>query len=191
VSASDAGTSTGADAATCTASSMVVNGAFEQGNSGFSSDNTYVASICAETEYTIATTPSTASCYGWPSFGDHTSGHGLMLINNAATMCGKAVWRQQVTVVPHTNYMFTFYAADVDPTGAASTSQLPLLEGVLNGALMGNPLTLTSTNGQWLEYAAEWTTGAETTEILSIVDLNLTASNNDFALDDVSVATCP
>ena len=71
---------------------LIVNGDFEAGNTGFTSDYTYVApplsnsgtnSLGAPAVYSVETDPYKGHA-GWASYGDHTSGAGNMLIGNAA-----------------------------------------------------------------------------------------------------------
>lgn len=60
---------------------LLVNGDFEAGNTGFSTDYLWQADVGAEGKYVIATSDP----QGWaPGFVDHTSGIGNMMIVNAS-----------------------------------------------------------------------------------------------------------
>jgi hypothetical protein len=164
----------------------VVNGSFEQGTVGFCSGYEFIPRptlISAETEYTVASNPSQVSIYqDWGSFGDHTSGHGLMLIGNGATATGVPVWYETVVVQPNATYTLSFWGANVD----TDSQSLPMLEGFIDGDGLGGVLTLPQAAGQWTQYTATWSSGSASEVTLSIIDLNTRASWNDFAVDDVA-----
>lgn len=89
------------------ATNLVYNGDFEAGQTGFSSDYTYGNVHLGGTygSYTIGSSPAAApGAWGdWMSFGDHTSGHGLMLIANgpaSAQYQPLDIWSQTVAVAP-------------------------------------------------------------------------------------------
>jgi hypothetical protein len=174
----------------------VLNGAFTLGNVDFSSDYTYVSAITAETQYTVGNDPGVAgSIYGdWESFGppsdagaDLDVGSGLMVIANGATVSGYAIWRQTLQVQPNTAYTLSFWAADVDNDTPSSLAQFQAYAGT---TAIGAPVTVTSTAGQWVPYTATWASGTASSVTLSIVDLNIQAGDNDFALDDISFTSC-
>ena len=65
---------------------LIVNGDFSAGNTGFQSQYTYNAtSVVNETVYTVGPNPADFSPYV-ASFGDHTSGSGLMMIVNGGSV---------------------------------------------------------------------------------------------------------
>ena len=165
---------------------MVVNGSFESGNIGFGSSYSFVAAparISTEGEYTVGTDPSTVSIYpDWVSFGDHTTGHGQMLLVNGAPDPGSVVWAETVTVQPGASYALTFWAATINRASAS----LSTLQAYVNGAPVGSVLTTSPTAGMWSEYTAVWPSGASTTASVTLVDTNVAASYNDFAVDDVA-----
>src|SRR5262249_9477766 len=90
---------------------LLLNGDFEAGNTGFTSDYTYSpGDISPEGTYNIVRNPHD-SHPGGASFGDHTSGTGLMLAANGASNTNLVVWRQSVAVVPNTTYEFSGWGA--------------------------------------------------------------------------------
>lgn len=164
---------------------LVTNGDFSAGNTGFSSDYTY-GNVSPANTYVIGTNPSTApGAYGdWGNFGDHTTGTGNMLIANGGS--GR-VWYETITVVPNTAYTFEFFVADVDDS---SSSEAQLQAGA-NGSGIGSAVT-TTTVGAWIKGTATWNSGAATSAVFSLADLNTAPGWNDFALDDISLtATVP
>jgi len=172
----------------CVITDAVVNGDFEQGAVGFTSDYIEVpmgVAINGETQFTVASNPATVSIWNWASFGDYTTGHGLMLIANGATAPGLAVWRETVQVQPQTTYTFSFCAAGVDPVPSGAS-----LQGLVGGIAVGAALTVSPTPGAWTCVSATWPSGTDTTTSLSIIDLNVAALNNDFALDHVTFDGC-
>jgi len=162
---------------------LIVNGDFESGNVGFGSDYAPVGYICTEGVYVIASDPSKVNCYGdWASFGDHTSGSGLMMIVNGAVQPKMDVWRETVPVRPGTIYKFVFWARSVnDNPGCNNNTDL---QPYFNGAAKGNPLRLPATEDpNWHEREVGWSSGAANQATISLVDLDC----NDFALDDISL----
>jgi hypothetical protein len=82
---------------------LIVNGDFELGNQDFFTEYTYldpsiqgVWTLGPEYMYTVSTDPSLYHSQ-WPSFGDHTSGSGkMMIVNGTYGMPVKTVWEQTV-----------------------------------------------------------------------------------------------
>jgi hypothetical protein len=59
------------------------------------------------------------------------------------------------------------------------------------GSALTLPVTSPENGGSWTLSSVLWNSGANTTAILSIVDTNIGASYNDFALDDISLSAVP
>ncbi|MBN2074457.1 MAG: hypothetical protein JW762_02790 [Dehalococcoidales bacterium] len=88
---------------------LIVNGDFEAGNTGFTTEYTYLNpsntgtwTLGPEYMYTVSTDPSLYHS-AWTSFGDHTTGSGQMMIVNGTwedTSPGydAIVWEQEVTL---------------------------------------------------------------------------------------------
>lgn len=113
-------------------------------------------------------------------FGDHTTGSGLMLAVNGATIPNQVVWEQTIAVTPNTNYQFTAWTASMHP---ASPAELDVLA---NDTVLGST-TLTSTVGVWNPFSASWNSGSATSVTLQIFDRNTIFHGNDFALDDIQL----
>jgi hypothetical protein len=75
---------------------LLVNGSFEAGNTGFTGDYTFASTGSGSGHYDIVRNPRD-SHGGAASFGDHTSGTGLMLVANGASDTNRAFWRQTVS----------------------------------------------------------------------------------------------
>jgi hypothetical protein len=134
----------------------------------------------------VASDPRDVSVWNWASFGDHTSGHGLMLIANGAALAKTRVWSEAIPPDLESTRTFSFCAAGVDPVPSGA-----ILQMWVDGAPIGAPLTV-SAPGVWLCTSATFSPGkTDTMATLSIVDLNVDVTNNDFAIDDVSMTFCP
>src|SRR3972149_1171431 len=116
--------------------SLLVNGDFEQGNTGFSSGHTYSPGIQdpngGSGEYTITTNPTLWNLdQAVASYGDHTTGSGLMMAINGATSVMSA-WGETVAVVPSTTYQFSGWLSDWGWILPSGTQQLDI-----NGRVFG------------------------------------------------------
>jgi hypothetical protein len=174
-----------------TSPNLVINGDFENGNTGFTTGYK-IGDVSNPGGYAIGTNPSTApGAFGdWCNCGDHTSGTGKMMIVNGATDATLPVWEETVAVTPSTEYTFSYWGAEVDH----DSSSLPHLELKINGAVIGSstfPEFPPDNGGQWQNYKFTWKSGTSKTADLVLVDLNADASWNDFALDDISFTAVP
>jgi hypothetical protein len=106
------------------AEAQIVNGDFSSGNTGFTSQYSNVANgtFTAPGDYGLTTNPSnpiTGFTNGFFSYGDHTSGSGLMLLVDGGAP-GTYVWGESIAVSPNTTYTFTGWVADADPLAFSS-----------------------------------------------------------------------
>jgi len=172
-----------------TSPNLLINGDFENGNTGFTSGYTF-GDDSNPGGYTIGANPSTATgAFGdWCNCGDHTSGTGKMMIVNGANDASLPVWEETVAVTPSTNYAFSYWGAEVDH----DSSSLPHLLLKINGKVIGSstfPEYPPDNGGQWQNYNFTWNSGSSKSADLVLIDLNTDASWNDFALDDISFST--
>jgi gliding motility-associated-like protein len=165
---------------------LIENGDFSQGDMLFTTEYNYVADpnpFGVQTAYSIVTNPGawfTAFCNG----GDHTTGSGnLMVFDGATAPFDIIVWSNQnpVTVLPNTNYTFSYYVASVAPENPAR------LEVFINGVSQGNPVTAPGATCLWTQVSYNWNSGSNTTVNFAIYDRNFASGGNDFALDDISL----
>lgn len=165
---------------------LIVNGDFSQGNTGFVSGYTNSTDLGPEGTFTVGTNPANYHAAGVASFGDHTTGTGLMLIANGAVTPNVTVWQETVSVQPGTSYHFTGWARE---WGGTSTDPSPaVLHVEINAQAAGADYHVPATVLQWSQFSFTWNSGAATTATIRIVDLNTVANGNDFVLDDLSFA---
>jgi hypothetical protein len=116
-----------------------------------------------------------------------------MLIADGSGTANTAVWSESVTVVPNSQYAFTFWASSngndngngIDPSPAS-------LRAAANGVAIGSSLSVPQTNGVWSKFAGSFNSGANSSVTLSITDLNTNGgAGNDFAIDDISLVPEP
>jgi gliding motility-associated-like protein len=157
---------------------LITNGNFSAGNTGFTSQYTYTANNVTEAQYYIGTSPRAWNA-NLDNCGDHTTGTGNMMLVNGSPVLDAEVWRQTITVLPNTNYAFSTW---IQALGAPNPSQLQFS---INGQTVGNLITATLPTCTWSQFYATWNSGTATSAIISIVNKNLLANGNDFALDDI------
>jgi hypothetical protein len=91
------------------ADNLITNGGFEAGNTGFTTEYTYLDpsvtggwTLGPPFMFTIGTNPGLYHSAWMPGFGDHTSGAGkMMIVNGTSSEAGapnKLVWGQNVTL---------------------------------------------------------------------------------------------
>lgn len=167
---------------------LVVNGDFEQGNTGFSSAyNFYPPNTAGFTQgqYSVTSTP-TASNSGFSNCGDHTTGSSNMLLVDGA--CGNngipsnaMLWCQTIPIAPNTDYAFSAWMTNVFSGPASST-----LLFTINGVPIGNPPSTNTTTCVWGEFYVVWNSGNATSANICIAEGTGVCSGNDFAVDDIS-----
>ncbi|MEI6436153.1 MAG: hypothetical protein WCP32_15055, partial [Bacteroidota bacterium] len=157
---------------------LVVNGDFELGNTGFTSGYAASADLFPEGTYAVVADPRSVHNQ-FISCPDHTSGTGLQMVVNGATIAGVTVWSETVNVVAGTDYQFTYWIQSVV---GYNPSQLQLYA---NGIPAGPVYTALTPTCQWIQFIYNWNSGVSTTAVLSLVNQNIVAGGNDFALDDI------
>ena len=164
---------------------LVANGDFEQGDQDFTSDYIYgtgggVGLLSNEGQYAIASNAGDTHDH-FDDCTDHTGGGNMMVVN--ASGLPNRVWCQTITVEPNTEYEFGAWLTSV-------TSENPAqLQFSINGSILGDVVTASSTTCSWQEFAANWMSDTATTAEICINNVNLTPNGNDFALDDISFKT--
>jgi gliding motility-associated-like protein len=160
---------------------LIVNGDFNMGDFGFGSDYSYANSTASlgllskENQYAVGDNPldwhrSFAPC------GDHTGGGNMMIINGSGRP--NELWCQTVQVKRGETYVFSAWLASAYPENPAR------LQFSINGQLIGGELRATSTNCDWQQFYETWQSDTTLAEIC-IVNINPTATGNDFLLDDL------
>jgi gliding motility-associated-like protein len=161
---------------------LVVNGDFENGNTGFTSDYIFSNKQTADGQYGIVTgaklwMPSVVCT----NCSDLTApGTGSMLISDGSSVSGKNVWCQQINVQPGKEYKIVFWTKLLTPNSR------PIPELKINGNTLEG-VSLLSPDDDWLSFTASWNSGTNSTLDLCLGNGNINAVGNVFALDGISV----
>ncbi|WP_074780397.1 HYR domain-containing protein [Draconibacterium orientale] len=188
---------------------LIINGDFEAGNTGFSSDYGFVepylnnppsdaprdgtpwSSLWPEGLYGVGTNARHYHTNFWGR-QDHTSGSGYFMIVNGNVNAGTPIWEQTVNVQPNTNYYFSAWAMSLNSAGNDAVLQFEV-----NGVLVGSLARLNrgvgdNSNNGWVRFYSEpnWNSGNVSGPItVRIRNVEPAAGGNDFALDDISFGT--
>ncbi len=158
---------------------LIVNGNFQQGNTGFSSEYQYTTFNNTEGQYFIGTNPSVWNP-GMTGCSDHTTGSTNMMCANGAPIADKKVWCETVNVTPNTDYAFSTWLATLTP------GNLALLQFSINDVVLQQPFQAPAVPCNWQNFYTIWNSGINTTANICVVNKNTLAGANDFALDDIS-----
>lgn len=174
-------------ASAANAQNLLTNGDFEAGNTGFFTQYNVSAPFPPGPDgpghYNVYNRTNQFNPAFGQTFGDHTTGSGLMMVVNGYTVADTYFWGQDIAVTANTNYTFTgwFTSALIDPDPSPAVISL-----VINGANVGSNLSLLPTTGTWQQFTTTWNSGANTVASLRLFDANLTGQGNDFVADDLS-----
>lgn len=179
-------------------SDLVVNGNFSAGNVGFTSGYGYDPAanglVCCESEYAVNNNAQFTHSNFWGF--DKTSGTGtgtanFLIVNGAKYAPQPVVWQQTVSVVPNTDYYFAAYAISLN-----NVAPFAKLRFEVNGVQVGTTANLVSgvnsNANPWRpqdRFYGSWNSGAATTAVIRIIDLETAAGGNDFGIDDISFGT--
>ncbi|MFM7024336.1 MAG: gliding motility-associated C-terminal domain-containing protein [Flavobacteriales bacterium] len=159
----------------------IVNGNFEQGDMGFTSQYGVDCSPGSLEQGNYCVNNVTNIYWpGWDACSDHTGGSGNMMIMDAATVAGVKVWCQTVPVNPNTDYQFTTWITSVLDENPA------LLQFSINNQLLGDPFRASENTCQWYQFYELWNSGVATSAEICVVNQNTEGQGNDFAMDDIS-----
>jgi len=164
-----------------TDANLIVNGDFSAGNTGFITDYHFSTQGYPEGDYGIVANPNTWH-NGFSACTDHTSGSGNMMIVNGSAVLNMVVWKQTINVTPHTNYAFATWIMSAISTNPAQ------LQFSINDKNLSGMISAPGTTCNWTQFYTTWNSGNSTTATIAIVNQNLQAAGNDFALDDISFA---
>lgn len=169
---------------------LVVNGDFESGNVDFITEYVYSPGDLSDAgSYDVLANPASAHSQG-QSYGDHTTGQGLMLAANGATVQDLAVWQQVVGVESNISYDFCIWISTWD-----STSPVPAdLHVVISTVQQSVELQVLAPQvpGVWERACVTWYSANATLVEITVTNANLSAESNDFAIDDISLSEqCP
>lgn len=176
---------------------LIVNGDFESGNTGFTSDHAYVApglgALWGEGLYTIGTDPNVVQPY-WVSIDNPTN---MLIVNGSTKGSQPVVWEQSLTVGPGA-YAFSADAANVccnslyKGVNAASNLLFQYSFDGVHFTDIGHILT-TPPGDAGSFYALAGTIFSATTQTLTLRIANdvTAAGGNDFAIDNIFLSSIP
>ena len=167
---------------------LIVNGDFEQGNTGFTTD--YVVGtggsfgqLSLEGTYAIANSPSAAHT-NFNNCTDHTPNPGTqMMVVNGSGSPNTDVWCQTVPVNPNTEYQFSTWASS-----ALNDPNVAQLQFSINNTSLGAIFSPPATGCSWTQFYQTWNSGMQVSAQICIVNQNIGVSGNDFMIDDISFA---
>jgi len=158
---------------------LIKNGDFSSGNKYFSTDYNYTNNdLVPEGNYGVGINPNSYH-NAFSTCKDHTSGTGKMLIVNGDPVLNSIIWEQTIIIKPNQDYAFYAYVTPVSPLNP------PVLQFSINGKVLGTPYVTPVGTCNWNKFYAIWNSGPLTTAIIRIVNQNITANGNDFAIDDI------
>lgn len=160
-------------------SNLITNGDFSAGNVGFTSQYHYTPNNTTEGEYYVGTSPQ-AWYFAHHPCTDHTSGTGRMLLVNGSPTPNVEVWKTTVPVTPNTNYSYSTWICSISSPNPAQ------LSFSINGNSIGGLINASLPTCTWNQFYTVWNSGSNNTATISIINKNIIAFGNDFALDDIS-----
>lgn len=167
---------------------IILNGDFEQGNTGFStgyapgSGGAFGLLSNAGT-YAVSTSPNLVH-NNFSACQDHTPAPGTnMLIVNGSGTPNTSVWCQTVDVLPNTDYQFSTWVSS-----ALNDANVAQLQFNINGVNLGGIFSPSPSGCSWSQFYQTWNSGMATNVQICIVNQNTNVSGNDFAIDDISFA---
>ncbi len=168
---------------------LITNGDFSAGDVGFTTDYQFAIVNSAAGQYTLGKDPHLFNEFG-ASFGDHTSGDGLMMIVNGATESGRTVWQQTIAVKQDTDYSFSGWLASWGNRGGGNPV-LPSLRFFVNGYQIGGDYAPTLPDGTWSHFNFIWQSDMSSLATIRIENTVTEFGGNDFVLDDLRFSAVP
>lgn len=156
-----------------TSGDLITNGDFSLGDTGFSADRDTLFKIDVGLDPNQFN-PSAAS------YGDHTTGNGLMLIVNGSINTSAVVWEQSVSVLPNTTYDFGLWVSSWFP------GELGEFDVFINDEIVDS-FSAPSEVAIWDNFTTEWSADNNITEAkITILNKRVATIGNDFAFDDIT-----
>jgi hypothetical protein len=171
---------------------LIINGDFQGGDVGFSTQYTpNQIGLTADT-YSIVNNPIGPAPVQNPyadsqPYFDHTLGTtlGLMMAVNGSGDANKLVWGQTVNgLVIGQQYEFSLWVSTWDSHSPA------VLDIRIDNVAQAN-FSAPATTALWVRHSFLWTATSTSAGIAAIYDNNTVAQGNDFAIDDISLVAVP
>jgi len=168
---------------------MIVNGGFEAGNTGFTSDYEFVSDpgpvlgLWENQTYTVAS--NTKVNHPWWL---NLTGDGQMMVVNGSTKSSDIVWSQTVAVNPFNTYNFgasLLQQCCIDTWPDDRSLNITVLRFLINDTLIG--IHTTSSFGVWQALSTSWFSDNAALAKLEIRNTVIGLQNNDFVLDNLSM----
>jgi gliding motility-associated-like protein len=167
---------------------LVVNGHFESGAVGFTSEYNNCMSCFAgvggelfEDQYVVGLN---ANQHHSAFNGSGQGGGGNFMLVNGSSQANTNVWCQTINVEPNTYYEFSAWVTSIF---AQSPAQLQFQA---NGVLLGPVFTAPNSVNTWSQFFSVWFSGANTTVSICIINQNTAMAGNDFGIDNISFKAC-
>lgn len=195
------------DASKVSGPNLVVNGDFEDGDTGFTTgigcswndpactchNNTY----SELNQYYVGGSPSEASPCGGsfqPTWSDSPhSGNSFLMVDGDGDNV-PIVWEQDIVVQDSSYYYFETWITTLG--NAPDLTKLADLRFYIDGVEMTENINAPSTTNTWVNYTQLWysgnTSGTITIQIIDVQPISAGENGDDFGLDDITFALgCP
>lgn len=168
-----------------TCENLILNGDFENGNSGFTSGLSVLAG-CGSGTYLVAPSALTKCQWWWPVLGHApTPGFGNYMIVDGDASAPKTIYRTFVPVVDRLDYTFEFSLYPTFEAPSNATLPRPEIEVYINGTLQGTY----SANGlpiQWNTFCMNYSANTDGLIEIKLVQTNFGGAGYDYGLDGLS-----
>lgn len=167
---------------------LVVNGHFEEGAIGFTSEYNNCTSCFAgvggelfEDQFVVGLN---ANQHHVAFNGAGQGGGGNFMMVNGSSEANTNVWCQTIDVQSNTYYEFSTWVTSIFAQSPA------LLQFQANGVLLGPIFTAPSTLNTWTQFFSVWFSGTNTSVSICIINQNTSMAGNDFGIDNISFKAC-
>lgn len=182
---------------TTSRANFLINGDFSAGNTGFTSGYTFVPNNVmnpSEGIYSVGATPSLVNgswtnpsgIAGAPVSNSPAPAGNMLFVNGSSSPT--TVWSETIgALTANTNYLFSGYLASLFNVSPA------VLTITAGPTTLFSGLVAPATAGSWAGFQTEFNSGVNTSLTFSIVNTNIAAQGNDFAIDSLALnpATVP
>ena len=165
---------------------LIINGNFESGNTGFSSEYQYASDYIDHGKYTVTSDVGALNKnFISPAHGDHTSGKGKYMVVDSKIYRSSdrsKVWCAEVSnLKKNIDYSFSVW---LSRTGIGSPPELQIL---IDDKPLAESCRLKSSPGDWEELHYKWRSKRKREKIsVCIVSIYYYQYMEDFVIDDIS-----
>lgn len=176
------------DSCRAAGSELVVNGHFEQGPTGFTSQYNNCTNCLIgigeelyENQFVVGIN---ANHHHVAFSGIGQGGGGNFMMVNGSSQANTNVWCQTITVLPNTYYEFSAWVTSIFTQSPAQ------LQFQANGQLLGPIFTAPTTANTWNQFFSVWFSSNNTSVNICILNQNTATAGNDFGIDNISFKAC-